>query len=256
MREVGDRPLGETLVSALRGKHLLLVLDNLEHLLEATPLIAQLLVACPELSVLATSRAVLRISGEQDCPVLPLALPDTETATTVEAVSAAPGSAAICRAGSGGTTRLRSDHRERRAVAAICRRLDGLPLAIELAAARTRHFRSPTLFRHLERPLPILTAGHGINRSACRAMRDAIGWSYDLLTADEQAFFRRLSVLAGGGSLEAVAAVTSGAGEINRDVLDGIPGLVEQSLLIQTEAQPGGPATACSRRFESSDWSD
>src|ERR687897_3768404 len=90
VREAGGRPVAETLVSALRGKHLLLVLDNLEHLLEATPLIAQLLVACPSLSVLATSRAVLRISGEHNCPVAPLALPDAETAPTVEAVADDP----------------------------------------------------------------------------------------------------------------------------------------------------------------------
>src|SRR5919107_278605 len=90
VREAGPRPLAETLVAALRGKHLLLVLDNLEHLLEATPLIAELLVASPSLSVLATSRAVLRISGEHNCPVPPLALPDAEPAPTVEAVGAAP----------------------------------------------------------------------------------------------------------------------------------------------------------------------
>jgi len=127
------------------------------------------------------------------------------------------------------------------AVVAICRRLDGLPLAIELAAARTRHLPAPTLLRHLERPLPILTGGPRDQPVRLQAMRDAIGWSYDLLAADEQAFFRRLSVLAGGGSLGAVAAVASGAGEIGLDVLDGVRGLVEQSLLIQSETPPGEP---------------
>jgi DNA-binding CsgD family transcriptional regulator/tetratricopeptide (TPR) repeat protein len=127
------------------------------------------------------------------------------------------------------------------AVAAICRRLDGLPLAIELAAARTRHLPAPALLHHLERPLPMLTGGPRDQPPRLQALRDAIGWSYDLLTTDEQAFFRRLSVLAGGGGLEAVAAVTSGAGEIDRDVLDGVRALVEQSLLIQTEEPPGEP---------------
>jgi predicted ATPase/DNA-binding CsgD family transcriptional regulator len=241
VREAGERPLGETLVAALRAKHLLLVLDNLEHLLEATPLIAQLLVACPKLSVLATSRAVLRISGEQDCPVLPLALPDTETASTVEAVSAAPAVQLFVARAQAARPDFILTIGNTSAVAAICRRLDGLPLAIELAAARTRHLPAPTLLRHLGRPLPILTGGPRDQPVRLQAMRDAIGWSYDLLTADEQAFFRRLSVLAGGGSLEAVAAIMSGAGEIDRDVLDGIRGLVEQSLLIQAEAPPGEP---------------
>src|SRR5215204_4249873 len=239
VREAVARPLAEMLVSTLRGKHLLLVLDNLEHVLEATPLIAELLVACPKLSVLATSRAVLRISGEQDCPVLPLALPDTETASTVEAVSAAPAVQLFVARAQAARPDFVLTAANATVVAAICRRLDGLPLAIELAAARTRHLPAPTLLRHLERPLPLLTGGPRDQPIRLQTMRDAIGWSYGLLDADEQAFFRRLSVLAGGGSLEAVAAVTSGVGEIGLDVLDGVRGLVEQSLLIQTEAPPG-----------------
>jgi predicted ATPase/DNA-binding CsgD family transcriptional regulator len=241
VREVGDRPLAETLITALRGKHLLLVLDNLEHLLEATPLIAQLLVACPRLSVLATSRAVLRISGERDCPVPPLALPDAETAPTVEAVSAAPAVQLFVARAQAARPDFALTTGNASAVAAICRRLDGLPLAIELAAARTRHLPAPALLHHLDRPLPVLTGGPRDQPVRLQAMRDAIGWSYDLLTTDEQAFFRRLSVLAGGGGLDAVAAVTSGVGEIGCDVLDGVRGLVEQSLLIQTEAPPGEP---------------
>ncbi len=239
VREAGARPLTEALVSALRGKHLLLVLDTLEQVLEATPLIAQLLVACPSLSVLATSRAVLRISGEQDFPVSPLALPDAETAPTVEAVGAAPAVQLFVARAQAARPDFLLTAANATAVAAICRRLDGLPLAIELAAARTRHLPAPALLRHLERPLPVLTGGPRDQPTRLQAMRDAIGWSYDLLTAAEQAFFRRLAVLAGGGSLDAVAAVTSGAGEIGYDVLDGVRALVEQSLLIQTEAPPG-----------------
>jgi predicted ATPase/DNA-binding CsgD family transcriptional regulator len=241
VREAGGRPLAETLVSALRGKHLLLVLDNLEHLLDATPLIAQLLVASPRLSVLATSRAVLRLSGEYDVPVPALALPDVETAPTVEEVGAAPAVQLFVTRAQAARPDFVLTTANATVVADICRRLDGLPLAIELAAARTRHLPAPTLLRHLERPLPLLTGGPRDQPIRLQAMRDAIGWSYDLLTADEQAFFRRLSVLAGGGSLEAVAAVKSGAGEIGLDILDGVRGLVEQSLLIQTEAPPGEP---------------
>src|SRR5215207_2667371 len=241
VREVGGRPLAETLVSTLRAKHLLLVLDNLEHLLDATPLIAQLLVASPGLSVLATSRAVLRISGEHDFPVPALALPDAETAPTVEEVGATPAVQLFVARAQAAQPDFVLTAANATAVVAICRRLDGLPLAIELAAARTRYLPAPTLLRHLERPLPILTGGPRDQPTRLQAMRDAIGWSYDLLTAGEQAFFRRLAVLAGGGGLEAVVAVTSGAGEIGCDVLDGVRALVEQSLLIQTEAPPGEP---------------
>ena len=241
VREAGGFPLAETLVSALRGKHLLLVLDNLEHLLDATPLIAQILIASPNLSVLATSRAVLRISGEQNFPVPPLALPDAETAPTVAEVGAAPAVQLFVARAQAVQPDFALTAANATAVAAICQRLDGLPLAIELAAARTRHLPAPTLLHHLEHPLPLLTGGPRDQPTRLQALRDAIGWSYDLLTADEQSFFRRLSVLAGGGSLEAIAAITSGAGEIGRDVLDGVRGLVEQSLLIQTEAPPGEP---------------
>jgi predicted ATPase/DNA-binding CsgD family transcriptional regulator len=241
VREAGGLPVAETLVSALRARHLLLVLDNLEHLLEATPLIAQLLIACPNLSVLATSRAVLRITGEHDFPVPPLALPDAETAPTVEEVGAAPAVQLFVARAQAARPDFALTAANATTVAAICRRLDGLPLAIELAAARTRHLPAPTLLHHLERPLPMLTGGPRDQPARLQAMRDAIGWSYDLLAADEQAFFRRLSVLAGGGSLEAVAAVTVGAGEIGGDVLDGVRALVEQSLLIQSEAPPGEP---------------
>jgi predicted ATPase/DNA-binding CsgD family transcriptional regulator len=241
VREAGAHPLAETLVSALRAKHLLLVLDNLEHLLEATPLIAQLLVACPSLSVLTTSRAVLRISGEHDFPVPPLALPDTKTVPTVEAVGAAPAVQLFVVRAQAARPDFALTAANATAVVAICRRLDGLPLAIELAAARTKHLPATALLRHLERPLPVLTGGPRDQPPRLQALRDAIGWSYDLLNADEQAFFRRLAVLAGGGRLEAVAAVTSGAGEIGRDVLDGVRALVEQSLLIQTEEPSGEP---------------
>src|SRR5215203_1548687 len=253
VREAGERPLGETLVAALRAKHLLLVLDNLEHLLEATPLIAQLLAACPRLSVLATSRAVLRISGERDCPVPPLALPDAETAPTVEAVSAAPAVQLFVARAQAARPDFALTTGNASAVAAICRRLDGLPLAIELAAARTRHLPAPALLHHLDRPLPVLTGGPRDQPVRLQAMRDAIGWSYDLLTTDEQAFFRRLSVLAGGGGLDAVAAVTSGVGAMS---WTGCAGSSSRACSSRPRRRPVSRATACSRRFESSDGSD
>src|SRR5215217_4198908 len=130
VREAGGRPLVEALVSALRAQHLLLVLDNLEHLLDATPLIAQLLVASPRLSVLATSRAVLRISGEHDVPVPALALPDADTTPTVEAVGAAPAVQLFVARAQAAQPDFVLTAANATVVAAICRRLDGLPLAI------------------------------------------------------------------------------------------------------------------------------
>ncbi|MGH2617643.1 MAG: ATP-binding protein, partial [Thermomicrobiales bacterium] len=241
VREAGDRPLAEILAAALRGKELLLVLDNLEHVLDATPLIADLLIACPRLHVLATSRATLRISGEQDFPVPPLDLPDAGDATTVENVRAAPAVQLFVARAQAARPDFTLTPANAAAIAAICQRLDGLPLAIELAAARTSHLPAPALLGHLDRLLPLLTGGPRDQPARLRAMRDAIGWSYDLLAADEQAFFRRLAVLAGGGGLDAVAAVTRGASELGLDVLDGVAALVEKSLLMQSEQPPGEP---------------
>ena len=241
VRGGGDAALSQALISALRAKHQLLVLDNLEHVLDATPLIAELLAACPRLSVLATSRANLRISGEQDFPVSPLRLPQAGMSLTMEELGAAPAVQLFVARAQAARPDFALTTANATAVAAICRRLDGLPLAIELAAARTRHLPAAALLDHLESPLPLLTGGPRDQPVRLQAMRDAIAWSYDLLSQDERAFFRRLAVLAGGGSLEAVAAVTAGAGEIDGDVLDGVRALVEQSLLIQTEEPPGEP---------------
>ena len=241
VREAGDEPLSATLAASIRGKQLLLVLDNLEHVLAATPLIAELLVSCPSLKVLATSRATLRISGEQEFPVPPLSLPNANETLTLEEVAAAPAVQLFIARAQAARPDFTLTARNATAIAAICRRLDGLPLAIELAAARTRHLPAPALLGHLEKLLPVLTGGPRDQPVRLQAMRDAIGWSYDLLSAEEQVFFRRLAVLAGGGSLEAVAAVARGAGEINLDVLDGVGTLVEKSLLIQSEQPPGEP---------------
>ena len=241
VREGGDATPSQALISALRVKHQLLVLDNLEHVLDATPLIAELLAACPRLSVLATSRAILRVSGEQGFPVSPLRVPQADTSLTMEELGAAPAVQLFVARAQAARPDFALNTTNAAAVAAICQRLDGLPLAIELAAARIRHLPATALLGHLATPLPLLTGGPRDQPVRLQAMRDAIAWSYDLLSADEQAFFRRLAVLAGGGSLEAVAALTAGAGEIAGDVLDGVRALVEQSLLIQTEEPPGEP---------------
>lgn len=238
LRESGDRPLSEQIAAVLRAQHQLLVLDNLEHIVEATPFISALLAACPMITALATSRAVLHITGEHVFPVHPLALPDPawvltpETAISVPAVQLFVARAQAARPGFA----LSAANVD--AIAAICRRLDGLPLAIELAAARVTHLPPSTLLAHLEAPLSMLTGGPRDQPARLRGLRDAITWSYDLLSPSEQALFRHLAVFAGGFTLEAAEAVGHKGPTAT---LDLVGALVEKSLLVQTEQPLGEP---------------
>jgi predicted ATPase len=198
LRESGDQSLEAQLIDFLRVRELLLVLDNFEHLLAAAPLLSALLARCPELRLLVTSRSVLRLSAEHDLPVPPLALPPTSEAVSREEVALSDAVRLfIARA-----RRARPDFGltdgNAQAVATICRRLDGLPLAIELAASRIAHFPLPALLQRLEDRLPLLTGGARDVPARLRTMRNAVAWSYDLLAADEQAVFRRLAIFVGG----------------------------------------------------------
>ncbi|MGH2557615.1 MAG: ATP-binding protein, partial [Thermomicrobiales bacterium] len=207
IREGSSRPLGDLLQAFLAARELLLVLDNFEQVLPAAPLVSDLLGACPTLTVLATSRDLLRLSGEQTFPVPPLAVPDPAHLpplahlTQVEAVRlfaerarAARPDFAVTAANAG-------------AVATICRRLDGLPLALELAAAWIGLFSAAALLDRLEPSLPLLTGGARDLPDRLQTMRRAVAWSYDLLTPEEQHLFRHLSVFVGGFTLDAAEAV-------------------------------------------------
>jgi predicted ATPase len=245
LRETGGRPIAETLAAALRDKHLLLVVDNLEHVLEATPLIAELLAACPRLTILATSRAVLRLSGEHDVPVLPLQIPERDDAVALEEVAGAPAVQLFVARAQAARADFVLSPQNAAAVSAICRRLDGLPLAIELAAARVRHLPPPALLDHLQTLLPLLTGGPRDQPVRLQTMRDAIAWSYDLLEPAEQIFFRRLAVFAGGATLEAIERVASSPlPPPPPTTLDLVSALVEKSLLVQSEQPPGEPRYA------------
>jgi predicted ATPase/DNA-binding XRE family transcriptional regulator len=242
VREGIGRPQREAIIAALRGKDLLLLLDNFEHLIEAAPQVADLLVSSPEIKVLTTSRAALRVRGEQEYAVPPLALPDVagDTASRqdstlrqdIEQADAVRLFVSRARA-------VRPDFSlagdEATTVAAICCRLDGLPLAIELAAARSNVLSPATLLARLERALPLLTDGMRDAPERLRTMRDAIAWSYDLLSPDEQALFRGLGVFVGGFTLEAAEAV--GQQPI---VVDGLSALLNHSLVRRsgTGAEP------------------
>jgi predicted ATPase/DNA-binding CsgD family transcriptional regulator len=258
VRESGDRDLLETLAAAVRGKHLLLVLDNLEHVLDATPLIATLLTACPNLKALATSRATLHLSGEHAVPVLPLASPADTIVDSIEEISAAPAVRLFVARAQAARPDFTLTAANAPAVAAICRRLDGLPLAIELAAARITHLPAPALLRRLDQLLPLLTGGSRDHPRRLQTMREAIGWSYDLLDPHEQALFRRLAVFAGGFTLEAAGWVSGVESRVSEtasgrqsttpdtryptpDTLDAIGALVEKSLLTQSEQPSGEP---------------
>ena len=226
----GTDPLTQ-LATVLDGRDLLLVLDNCEHLLAAAPWLAAALETFPRLKVLATSRERLRISGEQEMPVLPLTLPHRAASLPFDEVSQ---SAAVRLF----AARTRASNRafaltpENMAVVAeICRRLDGLPLAIELAAAYTRILPLPMLLARLERRLPLLVGGSRDAPARQQTMRATIAWSHDLLSADERLLFRRLAVFAGGFTLDAAEEV---AGSTS-DTLHLVASLVERSLVLRMD---------------------
>lgn len=181
VREDVGRSLTDAIVSVLDGRRFLLILDNFEQVLEAAPLVATLLAACPHLQVLVTSRAVLHLSGEHNVGVPPLMLPDPMRDRTLEQLAR---SAAIrlfeARAAAARSGFILTETNAPM-VAGICQRLDGLPLAIELAAARVAHLQLASLRARLEHSLPLLTGGPRDAPARLRTMRDAIGWSYDLL---------------------------------------------------------------------------
>ena len=242
VRDTGERSVVDGLAAALRGRRPLLVLDNLEQVLAAAPRIGQLLAACPGVKVLATSRAPLRLSGEYDVRIPPLALPDRPGAPArPQALEEAARSDAVrlfAERAEAARTDFALSADNVAAVAELCRRLDGLPLAIELAAARVRLLPPDALLARLERRLPLLTGGAQDLPTRQRTMRDAIGWSYDLLAEEEQALFRRLAVFAGGFTLEAAEAVADPARDLGIDAFDGVASLVDHSLL-RPEEGPG-----------------
>jgi predicted ATPase/DNA-binding NarL/FixJ family response regulator len=250
MPRSGEQQPVDELKEFLREYEGLLVLDNFEQVLAGAPLLVDLLASCPALKLLVTSRAALRVYGERNVPVSPLALPGERTAAgdplplgDVAESAAVRLFVARVQAVRGGF-QLTGENAP--AVAAICRHLDGLPLAIELAAARARVLSPQALLERLERRLPLLGGGARDQPERLRTMRAAIAWSYDLLSPEEQALFRRLAVFVGGCSLEAAEGLggrckCAEGGEAFSSVLDTLMALVDQSLLRQEERPgPGG----------------
>ena len=228
VNEGGDWPVTQGVKAWLRDKRVLVLLDNLEHLLDAAPLIGELLAAAPRLKVLATSRTPLHISGEHEYPVGPLETPDLEADADVHRLSKTEAIQLFVERASAVQPGFSLTEQNAMAVAAICVRLDGLPLAIELAAVRAKVLTPQAILSRLDRRLELLTSGARDLPPRQQTLRATIDWSYDLLAPHERVLFRRLAVLVGGCSLEAAQAV---AGENGRDVLDGIASLVDKSVL-------------------------
>jgi predicted ATPase/DNA-binding CsgD family transcriptional regulator len=238
VREGSNTPFVEALATALHDRQMLLLLDNFEHLLAAGTVIAELLATASGLSILITSRARLGLLAEHEFPVGPLPVPDLTAALEKERVRHSDAVRLFVTRAQALRPDFTLTSENAAAVASICVRLDGLPLAIELAAARISHLPPAALLARLDRRLPLLTGGPRDQPARLQTMRDAIGWSYGLLSPQEQALFRALSVFAGGFTLEAAESVRN-AGGGGTSVLDLIASLVGQSL-VQQIAEVGG----------------
>jgi predicted ATPase/DNA-binding CsgD family transcriptional regulator/transcriptional regulator with XRE-family HTH domain len=236
VREVRNIPLLQTLQRHLQRRAVLLLLDNFEHVVAAALVVADLLTSCARLHVLVTSRAPLHIRGEHEVALAPLGLPESNASSApaellgTEAVRLFYERARALRADFAITT----DNAP--AVADICRRLDGLPLAIELAAARIKILPPAALLDHLERRLPILTGGARDLPSRQQTLRETIAWSYQLLEPTQRQLFRQLTVFVGGCTLSSVAAVCLDDGYGPGELLDIVAALVDHSLLKQVDS--------------------
>jgi predicted ATPase/class 3 adenylate cyclase/Tfp pilus assembly protein PilF len=239
VKERAEQSLEESLEAYLQQKHMLLILDNFEQVLEGATVVGDLLGGCPNLKVLATSRIPLRLYGEQEYPVPSLELPDPmhlpplERLTQYEAVRLFVERARAVNPG------FEVTNESAPAVAEICARLDGLPLAIELAAARTKLLPPQALLSRLSNRLKLLKGGARNLPARQQTLRATIGWSYNLLNVEEKTLFWKLSVFSGGSTLEAIEEICDPEGDLY--VLEGVDSLVEKSLLRQEEGADGEP---------------
>jgi predicted ATPase/DNA-binding CsgD family transcriptional regulator len=228
--------ISDRLALVLHDQHVMLLLDNFEHVMPTAPFVSTLLSACRKLTVLVTSRVRLRVSGEHEHVVPPLAVPNPKEALGIaQAMQAEAVRLFVARAQAVQEAFVLTPENAS-TVTAICRRLDGLPLAIELAAARLKVLPPSALLARLERRLPLLTDGARDVPVRQQSMRDAVAWSYDLLTAGQQVLFQRLAVFVGSFSLDTAEAVATAALGLETELLSGVAALVDASLLRQ---EPG-----------------
>jgi predicted ATPase/transcriptional regulator with XRE-family HTH domain/Tfp pilus assembly protein PilF len=232
LREVPGSDLLDTLRRYLETKQLLLILDNFEHLIEASPVVATLLDASRTLRVLVTSRTPLRLLREHEFPVPPMAVPGPEATATLESLARNEAVALFAERAAAVKPGFAVTASNAPAIAGICIRLDGLPLAIELAAARIRVLSPQALLPRLHQSLELLAGGGADRPARHQTLRAAIDWSYQLLEPGEQVLLRRLAVFAGGWTLEAAERVCSGAALAREEVLDRLDGLLQRSLVV------------------------
>ena len=241
IKEQGVQGVLDSIAAYLRNKQMLLLLDNFEQVAAAAPQVSGLLASCPGLKILVTSRVPLGVRGEREYPVPPLSLPDLRQLPPLERLAQYEAVRLFVER----ATAVRPDFRltaaDTRAVAEICIRLDGLPLAIELAAARVRLLPPPLLLARLSRRLSLLTGGARDAPARQQTMRSTIAWSYDLLDSGEQQLFRRMSPFTGGRSLEALEAVCTYDGRLGIDVFEGVEALLSKNLLRQAVGRAGEP---------------
>ncbi len=235
LKEIRDQPMLDLLKAYLQDKHVLLLLDNFEQVLKAAPRLAELLADCPYLKFLVTSRAVLHIRGEQEFPVQPLLLPDLTRLPEREALLEYASVALFLECAKAIKPEFQLTAANTRTIAEICVRLDGLPLALELAAARIKLLPPQALLTRLEQRLQVLTTGAQDIPARQQTLRNTLAWSYDLLDDKERLLFGRLSVFINGCTLEAMEAVYSSLGDSPAYVLDGMSSLIDKSLVQQRD---------------------
>jgi predicted ATPase/class 3 adenylate cyclase len=250
LQEQGGRPLAESVVEYLRPLSLLLLLDNFEHVLGAAPFVATLLAACPNVRVLVTSREPLHLYGEHELPVPPLALPRPDDRADASALSEHAATALFVQRARAVKPDLVLTAATAASISRSCIQLDGLPLAIELAAARVKQLSPPAILERLERAggrasLSLLVAGPRDAPSRQQTLRNTIAWSYALLTDDDRMLFRRLAIFVGGFSLAAVRDVVADPrlsdDDWELDLLDLLGSLADKSLLRRTDDVAGEP---------------
>jgi predicted ATPase/class 3 adenylate cyclase len=241
VREIGEQPLDETLKDYLHERRLLLLLDNFEQVLGAAPTVTELLTAAPGLKVLATSRAPLGLYGEHELPVPPLTLPDLKLQPPLERLTQYEAVGLFVERARAVKPDFKVTNESAPAVAEICVRLDGLPLAIELAAARIKMLPPKAMLQRLSSRLKLLTGGARDLPERQRTLRATIEWSFALLNEGEQVLFGRLAVFSGGRTLEAIEAICDAEGDLPMEVFDGVSSLLDKSLLRQEEGPNGEP---------------
>ncbi len=244
VQEIGVQPITEQVKSFLHDKRFLLLLDNFEHVTAAALQVEELLAACPALKIVVTSRAALHVQVEYEYPVSPLSLPDLTRSADDSLFSQSAAMTLFVQRAQAILPTFQITPANARTIAEICVRLDGLPLAIELAAARIKLLPPQALLARLSQRLQVLTSSRRDAPARQQTLRNTLKWSYDLLDAQEQRLFRRLSVFVGGWTLEAVEAVCRAESEqeqVNFSPLDGIGSLLDKSLLLQVGRESEEP---------------